>query len=452
MSEQEEKPFVRTTMVDERPLVGAKWWNESVAGSSTEPADSQRRSALIAIGVLGLLMFAPVCMCSRCGGSSSSDDEEKAQKSLELQRNFGWSFGGEEQPLVFDGTSLAPYDPTTLATLAAAVEPKTRFKADHRRTLFEATDAAPKLARPADAPVFVPLRTVMRPHLNASMEASYKRGRALASLFETTPGDDVLLVIDLPGPDAVAFAAGLAQLAEPVFTFDNWPHPLGVVPAHQTLSAVVYYRPLFEKASSGARKMTAFVLDRNRLLPYTDDGAKFDNRYVARLPAASALTSANTKHVLYVSPAGSEVQERDDLNDDFVGYERAGIDVRVVGADEFVVGPGGTAALGPPGSTPTSSGDDTFYGGSSDSHYSFWGVYGWRRTTRRYTQPAYPSPSSRYRVTPRATPFVGVSSGKTTPPTFGSSRVYVSRSSGGVTAPSFGRSGSYGRSSGSWGS
>lgn len=452
MSEQDEKPFVRTTFVDEKPLVGAKWWNESMAQSA--PVDQDRRGVLFAVGGLAMLMFAPVCLCSRCGGSSSTanaDEEEKTQKSLELQRNFGWAFGGEETALVFDGTSAVPYDPTTLSTLAGAVEPKTRYRTEHRRTLFEASDATPKLTRPASAPVFVPLRQAMKPHLTPSMDVAYKRGRGLASLFETTPGDDVLVVIDLPGPDAVAFAAGMAQTAEPVFTFDNWPHPLGVVPAHHTLASIVYYRPLFEKAAGAARKLTAFVLDRNRLATYTDDGSKFDNRYVARLPPASALTSANTKHVLYVTPSAGEVQERDDLNDDFVGYERAGIDVRVVAADEFGPDPKKPAAPGPAGSS--ASVDDYYYGSTSDGHYGFWGVYAWRRTTRRFTQPSYPSPSSRYRVTPRATPFVGVSSGKTTPASFGSSRVNISRSSGSVTSPGFGRSGSYGRSSGSsWGS
>lgn len=443
MSESDDKPFVRTVLVDEKPLVGSKWWNESMGSSA--PVDERRRQTLFAVGGLALLMFAPVCLCSRCGGgSASSDEDEKMQKSLELQQNFGWSFGAEETALVFDGASATPYDPTTLATLAGAVEPKNRFRTEHRRTLFDAADASPKLTRPANAPVFQPLRQAMKPHFGPSMDAAYQRGLALASLFET-PGDDILVVIDLPGPDAVAFAAGFAQAAEPIFTFDNWPHPLGVVPAHQTLASVVYYRPLFQKAAATPRKLSAFVLDRNRLAAYADDGSKFDNRYIARLPAASALTSANVKHVLYVAPDSAEVQERDDLNDDFVGYERAGIDVRVVASGDF--NPDSSKVYVGTGSP------EYHYGGSPDTHWGFWGIYGWRRTTRRYTQSSYLPPSSRYRVTPRATSFPGISSAKTTPTGFGHARVNVSRASGLVTSPSFGRSGSYGRSSGGfWGS
>jgi hypothetical protein len=452
----EEKPFRRTTIVDEKPLVGAKWWNRSLEAAA--PADPSRRNLVIGVASASLLlMLSPICLCARCGGAGHADEDEEMKKSLEVQQNFGWNFGGEETALVFDGGAGQPFDPSSLSTLAAAVEPRSAYRADNRRTLFDAPDATPKLTRPATAPTFVALRYAMKPHVSPSMDVAYKRGKALASLFADNTLADFVFMIDLPGPDAVAFAAGLASLAEPVFTFENWPHPLGVVPAHQTLAAVVYYRPAFEAAAATPRKLAAYVLDRHRLVAYTDDGTKFDNRYVARVPTASFLAGQGVKHVLYVSPSKNEVQERDDLNDDFVAYERAGVDVRVIAADDFM--PGTPPAAGPtptpvPGgkTAPTvATNDDYYYGGSGDSHYSFWGVYGYRTTTRRYSMPAYPSPASRYRVTPRATPYAGASSGHT-PAGFGSTRVYVSRGSRGVTAPAFGRSGSYGRSSGSWGS
>src|SRR5689334_23419108 len=51
---------------------------------------------------------------------------------------------------------------------------------------------------------------------------------------------------------------------------DNWPHPKGVVPAHQTLAAAAYFQPLFAKRA-GVGSPPMLVLDRRRLAAYTDD-------------------------------------------------------------------------------------------------------------------------------------------------------------------------------------
>ena len=88
----------------------------------------------------------------------------------------------------------------------------------------------------------------------------------------------------------MALAAALAARFCPVFTFDNWPHPLGVVPSHLTLGACLYYLPLFLEAAQ-TRPQPApplFVLDANRLDPYRDQPDQFDNRYVAPVPSAAA--------------------------------------------------------------------------------------------------------------------------------------------------------------------
>src|SRR5271170_5569626 len=73
-----------------------------------------------------------------------------------------------------------------------------------------------------------------------------------------------MVVVDLPGPEAVAFAAGAASAFDPVFALDNWPHPRGVVPAHQTLAAAAYCQPLFARRASGsaAPRWPLLVLDR----------------------------------------------------------------------------------------------------------------------------------------------------------------------------------------------
>ena len=136
---------------------------------------------------------------------------------------------------------------------------------------------------------------------------AWRRGDALRSLL-TQGGNcrtDVALVLDLPGPEAIAVAAALSPCVEPVFVFANWPHPLGVVPAHQTLAAALYFLPSFEARSAAARRPT-----RRRCSSWTAIGwrrmstfaGQFDNRYLAGLPPVDALRSAGIRHVLYVTP------------------------------------------------------------------------------------------------------------------------------------------------------
>src|SRR6185369_2349744 len=104
-------------------------------------------------------------------------------------------------------------------------------------TLFQSLIGSPSGAR---------LRQQLYPVWSEPMRAANARGEALLDLA-AAPGapHDVALVLDLPGPQSVALAAALAPAFAPVFLFDNWPHPNGVVPAHQTLGAAVYERPLF---------------------------------------------------------------------------------------------------------------------------------------------------------------------------------------------------------------
>jgi hypothetical protein len=74
-----------------------------------------------------------------------------------------------------------------------------------------------------------------------------------------------------------------------------------------------------------------FVLDRQRLAPYRDDAAQFDNRWVARMPSAKELQGLAAKEtVLYVAPSLATPSELDDLNDDFVAYSAAGLSIIVL--------------------------------------------------------------------------------------------------------------------------
>ena len=142
------------------------------------------------------------------------------------------------------------------------------------------------------------------------------------------------IVVDLDGQDAVAFAAGASSRFDPVFLFDNWPHPHGVVPAHLALAAAAYYQPMLSNAATAAQNdprpaAPMFVLDRLRLATYTDSATQFDNRWVARMPGVQALRSMGITRLLYVGPAAN-AHELDDLNDDFVTDHAAGISITLV--------------------------------------------------------------------------------------------------------------------------
>jgi hypothetical protein len=272
------------------------------------------------------------------------------------------------------------------------------------------------------------------------MDTAFARGKALAELFDDLPqssdaGDSALL-IDVPGPEAVAVAAGVARLFEPVFLFDNWPHPNGVVPSHLAIAAAVYYRPALREARAQRPALAppAFVVDERRLSPYRDASDAFDNRYLARLPGAAALQALGARHLLYVTGAPVP-HEADDLNDDFTALLLAGVDVKMLSLSDLRF-----HAL-----------SNTYsYGGSSAPRQYFWHSYGW------YRMPAPPadarppvvfSDGARYTPTSRSTIFSartvgglgGV--GKQKPSGFG--RVSVRTSGAGEV--SVGRSGSFGR-------
>jgi len=102
---------------------------------------------------------------------------------------------------------------------------------------------------------------------------AYSRGHSLLSLFARRGLPlDAAIIIDAPGPEAVAAGAALAEWFEPVFIFDNWPHARGVVPSHLTLAATLYFAPLLVdlKSTRPVPRPPVFILDSNRLAAYID--------------------------------------------------------------------------------------------------------------------------------------------------------------------------------------
>src|SRR4030095_16182697 len=115
---------------------------------------------------------------------------------------------------------------------------------------------------------------------------------ALRNLISQTPNPGQTLIIsELPGAQSVALGAAMADTAQVVPVFDNWPHPLGVVRSHETLGAMAYYAGEIDEKRCKLQEGAAAILllDSNRLTAYTDQDTQFDNRYLAKLPPADQL-------------------------------------------------------------------------------------------------------------------------------------------------------------------
>jgi hypothetical protein len=471
------REFVRRAVFDGDALLGARWWNESFVAFHA--------GALGRRGFVGLLpklaaatagAFVVGAIAHEC---TDDDGLPSSLDALDLQRREGWNAGQPGRSVPFPHLVLDADGGTgwldDLGGLATALAPEPRLRPYAVPTLFQALSE----------PLNNSLRAVVRPVHAPGADEAFARGEALRALCQQHDApDDLALVVDLPGPQSVAFAAALAPRFCPVFTFDNWPHPLGVVPAHLTLGACLYYRPRFQAAARARPQPSPplFVLDANRLAPYRDAADQFDNRYMAPLPAAGALATLGVKRILYVRPDAASLTELDDLNADFVAWQREGIAVRALPLTDFstaITGdapPAGpdagagvasaAAATGRPqaaaGVPPTAH---YYYGGHWFHQPLFWRSYGFaagpaptRRPPRVAPPPARLSNAAAYRPQFRPTLFAtsavgglaGV--GKQKPSGFG--RVSF-RSGGGLFGSgsrSSRRSGSFGRSrSSSWG-
>jgi hypothetical protein len=419
----------------------------------------------------GLAWGAVLAMAGVTVYKLAGDDEpEVSRDSLDLQKKEGWNVGSTDKFLSFDGASLADsrgknltgYDPNYLISV---YQPR-----DSRWQPFFVPTLIQSLSQQS-------LSGQMRPVFNAQMRETYDRGAALRNLIAQTPDpSQTLIICDLPGTQSIALGAAMADTAQLVPVFDNWPHPLGVVHSHETLGAMAYYAgEIAEKRSKLKDNAPALLLlDSNRLASYTDQDSQFDNRYLAKLPPADQLKKLGVQQVIYLVKDESQKQELDDINDDLVEWQKQGINVRMLRLSEFkpVDEPVQASAAG----TTTTAGTATtttvqrnyYYGGSPWASWWFYSHYGYGYPReviiyregrsvpipRPATQPTFSPPT--YRPVSRPTIFSssrigGVSGGvgKTRPSGFGRTSVRMS-SDGHVTGTRSGRSGSYGRSGGGW--
>ncbi|HEY1101263.1 MAG TPA: hypothetical protein VGF99_20160, partial [Myxococcota bacterium] len=413
-------------------VVGKAWWNESLQLAAG--GDGRR----VIIGVVGAFVGLQVVsgVCGVVGAIASSggggdDTRTERQRALKMQQTYGWSFGAADDvtSMTVPGSGGGMLG-SEAAQLSSHLTPKNPALApSYVPTLFDAVTARP--TQPGDSDLrggsgSAALADVLRTMDTPAMQAAAADARWLKQLLGTQ-SLDVAVVVDLPGPASVAFAAELADRYDPVFCFDNWPHPRGVVRAHETLSAAASLLPAFDKkkAARTGNEPPVFVLDRLRLSPYVDESNSFDNRSVARLPNAATLQKLGIKHVLYIAPSGSVPVDLDDVNGDLVGWASAGLDVRTVDFAEWY------AVKDKP-----------------DAIFAMrYGLY----TAHPPTEPVQQTTASSWRPTPRSTPFaVAGSPTLRTPTGFGEVPVVVSVASGAMLGAMMYRSGSWNRTTSSY--
>lgn len=412
------------------------------------------------IGIASLAVAAGVGVVG-CGDDSEDADDgstEVQQDAIELQKKEGWNAGSTDKKLTFTGKtstdSQGTMDWSNFNTSAALL------KAWGVKNSAWQPYTVPTLVQALDQPS---LKGEIGPVFTPAMRTAYSRGLGMREILQKTKNPETtMIVVDIPGPEAVAYAAAIADVADPVITFDNWPHPLGVVKSHETLGAMLYYAA---EVSAKAAKRPAnapgvLVLDANRIAADVDPDTQFDNRYVAKIPTADKLQGMKTTNVIYAVPDKGVTAERDDLNDDFASYKEKGINVSMIALSDFTPDPkeqqADSAAALAGGGTTTTHHTVYHYGGSP--FFSPWFFYHYpvfigAGIPAASRLPATGLRGSTYSPARRPTMFsgrtVGGGSGvgKQRPSGFGRVSTRVD-GTGRTTGIRSGSSGSYGRSSG----
>lgn len=163
--------------------------------------------------------------------------------------------------------------------------------------------------------------------------------RAAGQLAVVGAPADTMWIVDVRGAASVAFGAALSKRAQtpiaPVLTFNNWPAPNELVPAEETLAALLTRTPKLP-APDELSTRPVFLLDAWRLAYRFDrpDDDVVDNRYALMptdFPAPVALTTQGIRRVIYVVEDLDETeQEEEDLHPVLRAYYDAGIAVHMV--------------------------------------------------------------------------------------------------------------------------
>ncbi|MGI9104870.1 MAG: hypothetical protein ACR2G4_01330, partial [Pyrinomonadaceae bacterium] len=318
---------------------------------------------------------------------ATRDDTTDVDKdSLDLQRAQGWNIGSEEMRLTLAGVQTMDsrqsdgwHTYLDQSAMLTAYQPKSQtWLPFFVPTLIQSLQY--ETLRGQIAPIFLP-----------DMKEAYERGRTIGRDFlaNAENASEIAIIVDLPGRDSIALGAGMADAAHLIPTFDNFPHPLGVAPSHETLGAMLYYAGEIEAKQTALATNAApvFLLDSKRLEPYRDADTQFDNRYLAKLPSARKFQEMGIKSIVYVVPDRTRTEELDDLNEDLVEYKNNNLNVAMLPLSDFTPVAGNAGGEWSDGTTPTGGERQYYYGGSPAFHPFFFFAYPFYRP--------YPSYASR---------------------------------------------------------
>jgi hypothetical protein len=124
---------------------------------------------------------------------------------------------------------------------------------------------------------------------------------------------DTWTIVDLSGPDAVEVGAWLVTSGcQPVCTFDNWPHTLGLIKAERILGELLRWATTIAHARVTMKPDAppVWICDSQRLGSRQGSPGEFDNRYYlddSILPGPALLRSTGIRQVVYVTSAMPEV-------------------------------------------------------------------------------------------------------------------------------------------------
>jgi hypothetical protein len=127
-------------------------------------------------------------------------------------------------------------------------------------------------------------------------------------------GPGTWIVLDLPGPATVEAAVWLITSAgcQPVCTFDNWPHPKGLLRPEATLAELIRWASTLEDTREllAADAAPLWICDSERLGARKGKPGEFDNRYFfddSSAPGPALLRRAGIQSAIYVSAPGQDV-------------------------------------------------------------------------------------------------------------------------------------------------
>lgn len=132
-------------------------------------------------------------------------------------------------------------------------------------------------------------------------------------------GGDAWVIVDLPGPRAVAFGARLVAAGmQPVCTFDHWPDPKGLLKAEDILAQLIRHAGAVEHYSASLPRNAppVWICDSQRLGLRRGLPNEFDNRYFlddSILPGLPVLGKAGLRRAVYVTEA-PDTRPTEDLN------------------------------------------------------------------------------------------------------------------------------------------